>query len=115
MDFNSSSYPFCERKRSTDPLWDLPSDMKYLLLLITFLIACAQPVVRQRELGAIHTKATRKCKSEPTECHKMMMCGDATRKASVQPSNGYLTGSSLLGVGNLILPYELGTAIRDGA
>ena len=55
--------------------------MKYPLLLCLTIAACAQPVVRQRELGAIHTKATRKCKSEPTECHKMMMCGDATRKA----------------------------------
>ena len=91
--------------------------MKYLLFLLTFLIACTQPVVRQRELGAIHTKVTRKCKSEPTECHKMMLCGDATRKALAdwQASNGYVTGSSLIGVGNLILPYELGTAIRDGA
>ena len=55
--------------------------MKYPLLLCLTIAACAQPVVRQRELGAIHTKATVKCKSEPTECHKMMMCGDATRKA----------------------------------
>ena len=38
-----------------------------------------------------------------------------TLLGSVQPSNGYLTGSSLIGVGNLILPYELGAAIRDGA
>ena len=60
---------------------DLPSDMKYLLFLLAFLIACAQPVVRQRELGAIHTKATHKCRAEPTECHKMMLCGDAVRKA----------------------------------
>ena len=55
--------------------------MKYPLLLCLTIAACAQPVVRQRELGAIHTKATVKCKSEPTECHKMMMCGDAVRKA----------------------------------
>ena len=60
---------------------DLPSDMKYLLLIAILTIGCAQPVVRQRELGAIHSRATVKCKSEPTECHKMMLCGDAVRKA----------------------------------
>jgi len=55
--------------------------MKYLFLFFFMFVACAQPVVRQRELGAIHSRATIKCKSEPTECHKMMLCGDATRKA----------------------------------
>lgn len=56
--------------------------MKVLLLIFLILaVACAQPVVKQRELGQIHTKATHKCKSEPTECHKMMMCGDAVRAA----------------------------------
>lgn len=38
-----------------------------------------------------------------------------TLLGSVQANNGYVTGSSLIGLGNLILPYELGTAIRDGA
>lgn len=55
--------------------------MRKTILPFLLLIGCAEPLVHQRALGQIHTKAAAVCHTKVLTCAALEPCSQAVRKA----------------------------------
>ena len=51
------------------------------LLAVLALGGCAEPLIHQRALGALHTKAAATCKATPAQCVALAPCSFEVRQA----------------------------------
>ena len=51
------------------------------LVSLVLMLGCAEPLVHQRGLAALHTQAAQQCRATPATCAPLQVCTDGLRAA----------------------------------